>query len=70
MAPKGQLRLQAPHSMHRSRSVTRALRPSISKTAWGQTAAHIPQPEHFSGAYFKVATFFKCWSGTDFLLKL
>ncbi len=59
IAPKAQLRAQAPHSMHRSRPVTAAVRPYISKTPWGQTAAHKPQPAHLRGSYFRVVTFFK-----------
>jgi len=44
IAPAGQLRAQAPHSMQASRSVILALPSFIAKIAWGQTATHMPQP--------------------------
>jgi hypothetical protein len=55
MAAKAQLPAQAPHSMHRSLSVSRARAagpgcPSITNTAWGHTSAHLPQPLHFEGS--------------------
>ena len=54
--------------MQRSLSVSRARFPSITKTAWGQTTAHRPQPVHFSGSYRSVTTFLRYWSGVVFLL--
>jgi hypothetical protein len=55
MAPKAQLPAQAPHSMQRSLSVSRARAagpgsPLISKMPWGHTSAHLPQPVHFEGS--------------------
>ena len=56
MASSGQFSPQAPHSMQASRSTIRALRFSTTKTAWGQTDTHIPQPVHFCTSSVKVTT--------------
>jgi hypothetical protein len=50
IAPKSQFFAQAPHSMHRSLSVTAARLSCISNTPRGQTSTHLPHPEHFSEA--------------------
>jgi hypothetical protein len=50
MAPKSQFLAQAPHSMHRSLSVTTARLSCIMKTPCGQTSTHLPHPAHFSEA--------------------
>ena len=44
MAPVGQFRWQAPHSMHASPRATRAVAPSMANTPCGHTIAHRPQP--------------------------
>jgi hypothetical protein len=56
IASSGQLREQALHSMHASRSVILAKPLSMAKTPWGQTTAHIPHPVHFSSKSSRVAT--------------
>jgi hypothetical protein len=57
MAPNSQLRVQAPHSMHRSLSVIAARLSRISKTRCGQTSTHRPHPVHLSAEYLSVVTF-------------
>jgi hypothetical protein len=47
-APKSQFFMQAPHSMHRSRSVIDARLSFMTNTPRGQTSTHLPQPAHFS----------------------
>jgi hypothetical protein len=59
IAPKGQFRAQAPHSMQRSRSMILTLPPDSAKTLCGHTAAHMPQFVHFSSSCRRVTTFFK-----------
>jgi hypothetical protein len=58
-APKGQLRLQAPHSMQASRFLIRTRFSSIAITSWGQTSKHMPQPVHLSVSTLKVTTSFR-----------
>lgn len=48
IAPNSQFKAQAPHSMHKSLSVTTARLSRISNTPCGQTSAHRLQPVHFS----------------------
>jgi hypothetical protein len=57
IALKSQFLAQAPHSMHRSRSVIAARLSRIMNTPCGQTSAHLPHPAHFSEAYLSVVTF-------------
>ncbi len=54
MARAGQLRAQAPHSMHASYRTRTAFLFSRAKTLWGQTLAHMPQPTHRFGSYRRV----------------
>jgi hypothetical protein len=56
MASVGQLRAQAPHSMHPSGSLMDALLPFNKNTPWGQTVVHIPQPTHASTFNCNVVT--------------
>lgn len=58
-APGGQLRAQAPHSIHPSGSTISALSPRSSKTSCGQTSVHDPQPTHLFASSLKVLTFSK-----------
>jgi len=48
IAPNSQFMAQAPHSMHRSRSVRTARFSCMAKTPCGQTSTHLPHPAHFS----------------------
>jgi hypothetical protein len=57
IAPKSQFKVQAPHSMHRSRSVIAARLSCILKTPCGQTSTQRPHPAHFSELYLSVVTF-------------
>jgi hypothetical protein len=57
IALNSQFMAQAPHSMHRSLSVTTARLSFIEKTPCGQTSTQRPHPAHFSGKYCNVVTF-------------
>lgn len=59
MASVGQLRAQAPHSMHASRFSIWAFPLFMPRTACGQTRRHIPQATHFSGSSSSVTTSFR-----------
>jgi hypothetical protein len=50
MANVGQLRWQAPHSIHASGFARWAALSPGAKTAWGQTVEHIPQLMQLSGS--------------------
>jgi hypothetical protein len=50
IAATGQLRWQAPHSMHESRRTNWAMLSSGAKTPCGQTMLHIPQLMHRAGS--------------------
>jgi hypothetical protein len=55
-APAGQLSAHAPHSIQASLSATLALLCDISKTARGQTVAHMAHPVHASPSSCRVTT--------------
>jgi hypothetical protein len=55
-APQGQLRMQAPHSMHASRKATSIFPFEGRNTSRGQTARHIPQPPHLEASNARVTT--------------
>jgi hypothetical protein len=55
-APQGQLRLQAPHSMHASRNAISILPFEGRNTSRGQTVRHTPQPVHLSASKARVTT--------------
>jgi hypothetical protein len=55
-APPGQLRVQAPHSMHASRNAISTFPFEGRKTSRGQTARHIPQPMHLGASKARVTT--------------
>ena len=59
IAETGQFIEHAPHSMHRSISLMRALLSLIVKTAWGHTVPHMPHPMHLSLSSFNAATPFR-----------
>jgi hypothetical protein len=59
IAPKTQFWAHAPHSIHKSLSVTKALFPFMAKTPCGQTSMHLPQPVHFSEKNWSVVTLAK-----------
>lgn len=56
-ASAGQFIAHAPHSMQASRSTILAFPFSTTKTPWGQTSSHMPQPVHFSASNSRVTTF-------------
>jgi len=56
IAPAGQLRMQAPHSMQASGLTSLAASSPAAKTPCGQTALHIPQLVQSSGWYWSVFT--------------
>jgi hypothetical protein len=59
MAPEGQFKAQAPHSIHKLRFAIFAFLASITNTACGHTMVHMVQPVHFSVSNFRVTTFCK-----------
>lgn len=59
MAFTGQFLSHAPHSMQESFDTITAFLSFSSKTSWGQTLMHIPQPMHLSSSNSNSATFLK-----------
>ena len=56
IAPNGQLRLHAPHSMHASRFWIITCLLFILNTSCGHTSKHIPQPVHLFSSSCRVTT--------------
>jgi hypothetical protein len=59
MAENWQFILQAPHSMHESLFMIKAILLSSLYTLCGHTSMQVPQPVHKSGLTFRLSPFFK-----------